>query len=334
MDTIRPATTTPDLAEETNRRPVKELTFLLGPPFPGEAADLIARIVSRGGVDPDRAWGGLVFDFLDELLGLGCAGGSVFDHDFSCAYAASITVWDVRRVEQERCGRSIPGFAIAAASILDEAGRPVELDLADPEARCRVAGVFMGLTDADWFVSTVTFEDGEEDELGFLNPRNGNVSAFMKGESMTDDGKSLTERDAAEAWARAYNLLDAAEIAPLLAEDVHYASQWVFEEIESRADYLHYLEGKLDAVRRSGAKVLAELAETRPYPMYPNRPRPCVVVQQGGKLAATVLFEVAGGRITKIDMCQIPPPETCRRLHEFPGLDTFIAGFSGKGPGA
>jgi hypothetical protein len=151
---------------------------------------------------------------------------------------------------------------------------------------------------------------------------------------MTEALGTLTERDAAEAWARAYNLLDAREIAPLLADDVCYASQWVFEEIENRADYLHYLEGKLASIGESGAEVLAELGETRPYPMAPNRPRPCVIVHQDGELAATVLFTVAGGVVTRIDLCQIPPPESCLRLHEYPGLDTFIAGFSGRLPEA
>lgn len=334
MDTTRPATTDPAREEEARQPRVTALTFLFGPPFPGEAADLIARIVTHDGVDPDRAWGGLVFDFLDELLGLGCAGGSVFDHDLSRAYGASITAWEVRRVEQERCGRCVPGFEIAAASILDEAGRPVGLDLADPEARSRVASMFMSLTDADWVVSIAAFENGEEDELGFLNPRTGNVNAFMKGESMAEDAGTLTERDAAEAWARAYNLLDAAEISPLLAEDVHYASQWVFDELENRGDYLHYLEGKLLAIGSSGAKVLAELAETRPYPMAPNPPRPCVVVHQNDRPAATVLFQVDGARITRIDLCRIPPPSTCARFGEYPGLDTFFAGFSGKNPEA
>lgn len=334
MDTIRPATTSPTIEAEDHRREVRDLLFLLGPPFPGEAADLIAGIVARDAVDPDRAWADLVGDVVDHLLEPRSAGRSHLDRIFSDAFGVPVTVWGVRRVEQDRCGRRVPGLAVDAATILDASGRPVERDLADPEVRSHVACMFMNLTDADWVVSIVAPEDGDADELGFLNPRTGNVNAFMKGESMTEDAGKLTERDAAEAWARAYNLLDAAEIAPLLAEDVHYASQWVFEEIENRAAYLHYLEGKLAAIGSSGAKVLAELAETRPYPMAPNPPRSCVVVHQNGAPAATVLFGVDGDRITRIDLCQIPPPSTCARFGEYPGLDTFIAGFSGPVPEA
>ena len=334
MDTIRPATTDPAREEEARQPRVTDLTFLLGPPFPGEAAELIAGMVARGAIDPDRAWAELVGDVVDHLLEPRSAGRSHLDRIFSDAFDAPVTVWGVRTVELDRCGRRVPGLAVDAATILDASGRPVDSDLADPEVRSHVACMFMNLTDADWVVSIAFFQNGEEDELCFLNPRNGNVNAFMKGESMAEDAGTLTERDAAEAWARAYNLLDAGEISPLLAEDVHYASQWVFDELESRADYLHYLEGKLAAIGRSGAKVLAELGETRPYPMAPNPPRPCVVVHQNGEPAATVLFQVDGARITRIDLCQIPPPSTCARFGEYPGLDTYFVGFSGKNPEA
>ena len=152
----------------------------------------------------------------------------------------------------------------------------------------------------------------------------------MKGGSMTDAVGAFTELDAATAWSRTCNLLDVSHIALLLTEDVHYASQWVFEEIENRTDYLEYLAGKLEAIRESRSDARAELAETRPYPMYPNPPRPCVVVHQGGKRVATVLFEVDGNRITKIDMCMIPPPGTCALSGECPGLITAYGVFAPK----
>lgn len=142
----------------------------------------------------------------------------------------------------------------------------------------------------------------------------------MKGENMTHETETLTERDAATEWARAYNLLSPARLASLLAEDVHYASQWVFEEIETRFEYLHYLVSKLQAIRKTGSFVRAELAETTPYPMYPNPPRPCAVIWQDGQQVATVLFEVDGDKITRIDFCQVPPPHTCKLSGESPGL--------------
>ena len=43
---------------------------------------------------------------------------------------------------------------------------------------------------------------------------------------------SLTEKDAAIAYARAWNRLDPNDFLALLAGDARYASQWVFEELE------------------------------------------------------------------------------------------------------
>jgi hypothetical protein len=147
---------------------------------------------------------------------------------------------------------------------------------------------------------------------------------------MAQSSETLTERDAAVAWARTYNALDPSHIAPLLADDIRYASQWVlFEEIGNRPDFLEYLTSKLETIRRSGCVVRAELAETRPYPMYPNPPQPCVVVEQDGAREATILFEVDGHRITRIDMCEIPPPHTCACSGEFPGLDAATGASTG-----
>ena len=144
----------------------------------------------------------------------------------------------------------------------------------------------------------------------------------MKRENMAQSSETLTERDAAVAWARTYNALDPSHIAPLLADDIRYASQWVlFEEIGNRPDFLEHLTSKLETIRRSSCVVRAELAETRPYPMYLNPPRPCVVVERNGNRESTVLFEVEDHRITRIDMCAIPPPHSCVCSGEFPGLD-------------
>ena len=53
----------------------------------------------------------------------------------------------------------------------------------------------------------------------------------------------------------------------------------------------------------------------------PNPPRPCAIAHQDGRPAATVLFEVDGGLISRVDLCIIPPPQTCKGTGIFPGLD-------------
>ena len=138
---------------------------------------------------------------------------------------------------------------------------------------------------------------------------------------MTDTNATFTELDAATAWARTYNTpRRVAHRAAAGRTTSTTPRSGCSSEIENRADYLDYLTAKLEAIRKSGSVVRAELAETRPYPMYPNPPRPCVVAEQDGEGAATILFEVDGNRIKRIDMCMIPPPDTCVRSGVCPGL--------------
>jgi len=69
---------------------------------------------------------------------------------------------------------------------------------------------------------------------------------------------SLREEQALRAYTTMMNILDAAHLEPLLADDFHYASQWVFDEIESKSAYLEYIVQKLEAIRESGSTVWAE----------------------------------------------------------------------------
>ena len=128
---------------------------------------------------------------------------------------------------------------------------------------------------------------------------------------------TLTEEQALLAYATMMNTLDAAPLVPLLADDFHYASQWVFAEIESKDAYLKYILPKLDAIRRSGAKPFAAMAW-----LDDGLPGPCVVMAQDQKdnLLATVLVKVKDGKIARLDMCGVPSPHSARRSGEYPGL--------------
>ncbi len=128
----------------------------------------------------------------------------------------------------------------------------------------------------------------------------------------------LTREQAALAYALAVNTSDTSHLEPLLAEDFRYASQWVFEEITSKADYLEYLRGKLQTMKHHRIRVFAELGRVHAY----GQEQPCVVLAQGTPwdLEATALFQVAGGTITRIDLCAVPPPQSARRSGTYPGL--------------
>ena len=127
---------------------------------------------------------------------------------------------------------------------------------------------------------------------------------------------SLTAEQALRAYATMMNTLDAACLAPLLADDFHYASQWVFAEIESKREYLEYITPKLEAIRKSGATAWAEMGW-----LDREFPGPCVVMAQGGKdnLVAVVLAKIEDGKIKRLDLCGAPSPHSARRTGDYPG---------------
>lgn len=55
-----------------------------------------------------------------------------------------------------------------------------------------------------------------------------------------------------EKLAKAYQTYDASVIEVDLADDVHYASFWVFQELTSKVEYLDYLKGKLQTMKNTG----------------------------------------------------------------------------------
>ena len=129
---------------------------------------------------------------------------------------------------------------------------------------------------------------------------------------------TLTAEQALRAYATIMNTLDASQLEPLLADDFHYASQWVFAEIESKTAYMEYIVPKLDAIRRSGATAWAEMGS-----LDREFPGPCVVMAQGEKdnLIAVLLAKVEDGKIKRLDLCGAPSPHSARRTGDYPGRE-------------
>ncbi len=112
--------------------------------------------------------------------------------------------------------------------------------------------------------------------------------------------------------AHSYNTLNSEFIENILAEDMLYASQWVFDEIRGKQDFLDYLNGKFQTIRNEGSPVFAELAT--------YRGQHCLVMAQGTKanLQATMLVKTDCGKITEIHMCLVPHFSECERLGVYP----------------
>ena len=122
----------------------------------------------------------------------------------------------------------------------------------------------------------------------------------------------LSKIDALRAYAAMLNTLDATEFAPLLADDCHYESFWVLAEIKSKQEFLVYITAKLQVIRSSGKRVWAELGHC-----YWG---PCVVLAEDEQdnLTATVVVEVEGDKIMRMDLCGVPSPYLAQRSGEYP----------------
>ena len=131
----------------------------------------------------------------------------------------------------------------------------------------------------------------------------------------------LSKEDALRAYATMMNTLNAGKFTPLLADDFHYASQWVFAEIESKQEYLDYITMKLRAMKDSGAKVCAEMGEIEQSfaVLSHGWGTPCVVITQGARddVAALVFAEVKDETIRRLDMC-MPELYRWKRSGDYP----------------
>lgn len=127
---------------------------------------------------------------------------------------------------------------------------------------------------------------------------------------------SLTQDEALRAYAIMMNTLDVSALEPLLADDFTYESQSVFSALESKQAFLDYIGPKLQTIESAGARVFAEMGMVSAY----GEHQPCVVLAQNAKsnLVGLVLARVAAGKISRLDMCVVPPPQAAERSGDYP----------------
>ena len=126
----------------------------------------------------------------------------------------------------------------------------------------------------------------------------------------------MAELDGLRAYAAMINTLDATRIEPFLAEDFVYESQSAFEPLESKRSFMNYIKPKLETIRRANETVYAELGRVSAY----GREQPCVVLAQNtpDNLIGLVLAKAEGGKLKRLDLCIVPPPQAARRSGEYP----------------
>ena len=63
--------------------------------------------------------------------------------------------------------------------------------------------------------------------------------------------------------AEAYQTYDASIVEDYLADDMHYALMWVFHEMTSKQEYMDYLTGKLQTMKKNGVLMEFQIVQGR-----------------------------------------------------------------------
>lgn len=125
-----------------------------------------------------------------------------------------------------------------------------------------------------------------------------------------------THKELVFEYAKAFNNLDSSFIKHLLVEDFHYASQWVFDEIQSREKYLNYFESKLESIKNSKTKVVARIG------IYQTDY--CILLFQidlskiNKTKTASFIIKTDKGKILRADMCSVPTISEIQLLELLP----------------
>ena len=126
----------------------------------------------------------------------------------------------------------------------------------------------------------------------------------------------LTQSEALRAYAKMMNTLSVTPLEPLLADNFTYESQTVFSALESKQAFLDYIRPKLQTIQKAGATVFAEMGMVSAY----GKHQPCVVLAQNTKdnLVGLVLASVSDSKLSRLDLCIVPPPQSAERSGEYP----------------
>lgn len=103
--------------------------------------------------------------------------------------------------------------------------------------------------------------------------------------------RKLSAVQLAAKFAEAWRYFDADKVAPYLDKDFHYGSEWVFDEMPSRAEYLEYYRGKLATLSSKSDNLKVGVGRNH------QTGDVAVLIMQGKTLSALTLT-TKDGRIT------------------------------------
>lgn len=126
----------------------------------------------------------------------------------------------------------------------------------------------------------------------------------------------MNETELLIAYARAWNNLDTSYLHEILDENFEYNSQWVFETMHGKDNYIEYLGGKFETILKDpNSFPQAEMAYFELA--FGAKDKPCLILSQWD-FKATIMIQTENGKIIKADMVGVPDPETAIKLNQFP----------------
>jgi hypothetical protein len=120
--------------------------------------------------------------------------------------------------------------------------------------------------------------------------------------------------------AKSWNNLDVSFIEEILADDLVYESQWVLNPVVGKQQFLFYLNAKFSAIKKArDSQIMTVSAEMAFHKDIFERP--CLILSQITNECVhqvSVLIELVGNKMKRIDVCFIPDPTDAILTGEIP----------------
>ncbi len=114
----------------------------------------------------------------------------------------------------------------------------------------------------------------------------------------------LSPLQLASTYAETWKNLDADILEPYLDKDFHYSSDWVFDVMPSRYEFMGYFRGKLNTIRKNPNITTVKPAFNQ------ETGQAGVIIRQGNNSPVIILIDTRAGRIISATMKEfVPKPE-------------------------
>ena len=123
-------------------------------------------------------------------------------------------------------------------------------------------------------------------------------------------------KEALTQYGKMLNTLTISHIDNVLDDSFTYQSQCVLSSIDSKDEFLDYMQSKLTSMIENRFLPYAELGEITAFCLE----QPCLIVAQGTKdnLQVLILGKMNNGKLSRIDVCIVPTPQSATRTGIYP----------------